>query len=225
MIHIHEVEGSNPSASTMKRRIEEIIIFSFIVVLFILSSYLAHVYSAELSSLPLLHSQAGHLVYTLIMAGAVIIAPAETLPLLPIAVSVWGANLAAILTILGWVVGSMIAFFIARKFGRKIVHRFVEKYDIDELKEALPKKNLFWAVAFARIFLPVDIISYAVALFTRMHWFVYLTATLLGTSIFAFLFAYGAKLPMYLQVVAGIIILIFIIFEYRNLRKRLKELF
>ncbi len=209
----------------MKRRIKEILIFSFVVVLFILSSCLAHIYSAELESLDLLDSQIGKFVYILIMAGAVIVAPAETLPLLPIAVSIWGANLAAILTIFGWVVGSMAAFSIARKFGRKIVHHFVEKYDIDELKEVLPKKNLFWVVAFARIFLPVDIVSYAVALFTKMHWFVYLTATLLGTSIFAFLFAYGAKLSIFLQVVAGIIILIFIIFEYRNIKKRLKTLF
>jgi hypothetical protein len=89
----------------------------------------------------------------------------------------------------------------------------------------LPKKNLFWAVAFARIFLPVDIVSYAVALFTRMHWFTYLSATVLGTAVFAFLFAYGAEMPPYLQIIAGIIIFIFIIFEYRNIKKRLKELF
>jgi uncharacterized membrane protein YdjX (TVP38/TMEM64 family) len=209
----------------MKKKAEEILMFLFIAILFVLSSYFAHTYSDELKNLQLFHGAAGQFVYVLIMAGAVIIAPAETLPLLPIAVSVWGANWAASLTIIGWVIGSMIAFFIAKKFGRKIVNHFVEKYDIDELREALPKKNLFWAVAFARIFLPVDIVSYAVALFTRMHWFTYLSATVLGTAVFAFLFAYGAEMPPYLQIIAGIIIFIFIIFEYRNIKKRLKELF
>ena len=175
-----------------KKRItnKKLILPAITIVLFVVVSYFSKKYAVFLADSEIIHSAWGELVYALVMVTAVIVAPFETLPLMPVAVTLWGANTAANLTILGWTTGSMIALFIARKLGPKFVYRFTDKYNIKEWGEAIPKKNMFWLVAFARFILPVDIISYAVGLFTKMHWASYLLATLIGVIPFAYLFAY-----------------------------------
>ncbi|MFH1427002.1 MAG: VTT domain-containing protein [Patescibacteria group bacterium] len=208
----------------MRRRKKIYFGIIIVVFLFLISSYLSHQYSQEIKNLIIIPSPASQLLYVLIMTSAVVFAPFETLPLLPIAVTLGGANEAAIYTIIGWVIGAQIAFYLGRRFGQKFVCRFVSKCDIEEYREILPKKNIFWLVVIARFVLPVDIISYTVGLFTKMNWLPYFFATLLGVIPFAFIFAHGAQLPLSLQIPVGIIVLLVIIFGYRNLRKKLKIL-
>jgi uncharacterized membrane protein YdjX (TVP38/TMEM64 family) len=210
----------------LKKRIisKKIIIPAITIILFVVVSYFSKKYAVFLADSEIIHSAWGGLVYTLAMVTAVIVAPFETLPLLPVAVTLWGANTAANLTILGWTIGSMIALFIARRLGPKFVYRYTDKYNIKEWGEAIPKKNMFWLVAFARFVLPVDIISYAVGLFTQMHWASYLLATLVGVIPFAYLFAYGSELKTGIQITIALIILVIILFKYHKIKYYFKEL-
>lgn len=206
----------------MTKKAREILIIIVIIFLFVIASYLSHKYSAYLQNLIIPQATLGIAIYILIMMTAVIAAPFETLPLLPVAVTIWGANLAAILTIIGWTIGAFIAFGLARSFGQRLVCRLASKLDIEEWRTMLPKKNIFWLIVMARIILPVDIISYAVGLFTKMHWLPYLAATLLGVIPFAFIFAYGAKLPTVWQAIFGLAILPLVIFGYRRIKFQFK---
>lgn len=206
----------------MTKRQKEILITVVTVLLFILTSYFSKKYAPELQNLGVLKSTFGVVVYILIMMLAVIIAPAETLPLMPVAVNIWGPNPTAIFSIIGWTIGSLISFGIARVFGERIVCYFAPKSDITKWKNLIPEKNAFWLVAFARIVLPVDIVSYAVGLFTNMTWPTYLLATVIGITPFAFVFSHGAKLPLFFQALAGSIILVLVIFSYKNIKKQIK---
>jgi len=203
---------------------KKIVLPAATVVLFVLVSYLSKRYSLYLADLNVIHSAWGELVYTLAVFTAVIIAPLNTLPLLPVAVMLWGANMAANLTILGWLTGSMAAFIIARRLGPKFVYRYTDKYNIKEWGEAIPKQNMFWLVAFARFVLPVDIISYAVGLFTQMRWTAYLLATLIGVVPFAYIFAYGAELRTSFQIAIAAAVLMFILFRYHKIKYYFREL-
>jgi len=53
--------------------------------------------------------------------------------------------------------------------------------------------------------IPVDILSYAVGLFTDIHAITYFWATLVGIVPFAFIFSYAGMFPWYLQISAFII--------------------
>jgi len=202
---------------------KKVIIFIIItVILFIVSSYFSQKYEADLKDLIISKGVFGEIIYVLIMMTAVIIAPFETLPLLPVAVTLWGANQAAILTIIGWTMGALIAFSLARIFGSKLVCWLADKYDVEEWGKVLPRRKTFWLIVFARFILPVDIISYAVGLFTKMHWFSYLGATLLGVTPFAFTFAHGSSLPISWQILGGVIIFILVIFSYNSVKQQFK---
>ena len=190
-----------------------------IILLFIVSSYLSKEYLSSLENVIFLKGVEGIFIFILIMMIAVIIAPFETLPLLPVAASLWGPNKAAVYAIIGWIFGSAIVFYIARIFGKKIVCKFANKIDINKWRDKLPNKNLFWLVIFARFVLPIDIISYAVGLFTKMRFGWYLLATIIGIIPFAFMFSYGATISTKWQILAGIVIIIAIFLNYKKMKK------
>ncbi|MCD4762201.1 VTT domain-containing protein [bacterium] len=190
-----------------------------LIILFVLSSYLSGKYSPALANFITENNLPGEFIYTIIMVVAVIIAPFETLPLIPLATKLWGANTAALLTILGWTIGSIIAFGLSRRYGKKFVCRIIDKCDIDSWSDKLPRRNLFWIVAFARFVLPVDIISYAVGLFTKMPWLEYLGATVIGVAFFAFIVAYGSELAVEFQAIIGLALIIIILFKYGAIRR------
>lgn len=207
----------------MKKRAGKIILILSVIIFFIIFSYYSAKYAETLKSISLIKGVFGEFIYILIMMAAVIIAPFETLPLLPVAVNIWGPNLAAIFSIIGWAIGALIAFGLARRFGQKFVCRFTAKCDIDEWQEMLPRQNVFWLIVLARIVLPVDIVSYGVGLFTKMNWALYLAATLIGIIPFAFIFAHGSTLPVSMQIIAGVIILVIIILGYKKFRQQFKR--
>lgn len=148
----------------------------------------------------------GMILYIIITIIAIVLAPVSTMPLIPVASNLWGVNLAAILSIIGWTIGALIAFLIARKYGVRIVKKIVPIEKINKFEKKIPEKNIFWTIVFLRIILPVDILSYALGLFSRIKTSTYFLATIIGLTPFAFVWAYLGKVPFYYQLFAIIII-------------------
>ncbi len=123
-----------------------------------------------------------------------VLAPGATLPLIPVAAHVWGRVPAAIVTIFGWTLGSLIAFWIARRWGYPIVRNLTSMKRLREAKPYIPK-NVFWGVVLLRLVLPMDVISYVLGLFTEMPAPRYMMATAIGVTPSAFLLAYLGKVP------------------------------
>ena len=65
---------------------------------------------------------------------------------------------------------------------------------VKRLKAYVPK-DLFWSIVVLRMFMPMDVISYVLGLFTDMSWPSYAIATALGLTPSAFLLAYLGKTP------------------------------
>jgi uncharacterized membrane protein YdjX (TVP38/TMEM64 family) len=65
---------------------------------------------------------------------------------------------------------------------------------VKRLKAYVPK-DLFWSIVVLRTFMPMDVISYVLGLFTNMTWSSYAIATALGLTPSAFLLAYLGKTP------------------------------
>ncbi|MBI2046411.1 MAG: VTT domain-containing protein [Parcubacteria group bacterium] len=184
---------------------KEIGIALLVVVLFIGASAVVQQYADFFVDIPFVLGLEGMIVYVAVTIIAVVIAPVSTLPLLPIAVGLWGSFAAALLSVFGWTIGAVAAFFIARRFGKPVIHRFVDLRNVERFEKILPEQHVFWSLVFLRMALPVDVLSYAVGLFTKIPFRIYLSSTIFGILPFAFIFSYAATLPPHYQLVAGIV--------------------
>jgi uncharacterized membrane protein YdjX (TVP38/TMEM64 family) len=149
-------------------------------------------------------------------------APGVTLPLIPIAVRVWGRVPAALATTAGWTAGSLVAFAIARRWGVPIVRKLTSFARVRAMRRFIPA-DLFWSVVLIRLVLPMDVISYVLGLFTDINWASYAGATALGLTPSAFLLAYFGKLPNGYEIIAfavGIMAVIAALLVARRRRSR-----
>lgn len=194
----------------MEEKTKSIIGILIIIIFFIFSSYI--IQNNFINARDLLENNiAGMLTYIFILVIATVIAPISALPILPLASNIWGWFLAASLSIVGWTLGAIIAFALARKYGVPLVKRFISLERIAKLENRIPKENIFWSIVFLRMSIPVDILSYILGLFSHIRFRTYFLATLIGVSPFAFIFAFLGGLPFYYQIIALFLALLFIL--------------
>ncbi|PLX20649.1 hypothetical protein C0584_05410 [Candidatus Parcubacteria bacterium] len=205
----------------MKKSIKEKILVLFVISLFILVSYFSKEAYALIDTNNIFDDSLGRFSYFFITALAVFIAPVSTLPLLPLAVVAWGPILASLYTIAGWTLGSGLVFFLTRKYGRKIVGEFSDIDRIESWSKILPQKNLFWSVVLLRFILPVDVLSYALGLFSNMSLGSYLLATIIGLTPFAIFFAYFSEIPIWLQIFSAILLLAIFLNIYKKMYNKI----
>jgi len=163
------------------------------------------------------------LLYILTTFLAIVAAPLTSIPLIPAVVQVWGIFLTSLFSIIGWTIGSLGAFWIARAFGVSIVSKVESLERIRTVVNRIPRRKMFWYMIFLRLTIPVDILSYALGLFTKVSWKMFLLTTFIGVIPITFLFSYIGLLPMKIQlplIATGIIIIIiFFLFHSRRTKK------
>jgi uncharacterized membrane protein YdjX (TVP38/TMEM64 family) len=140
------------------------------------------------------HTIQGVVVYIVLNILDAVIAPGATLPLIPIAARAWGHVAAALITTVGWTAGSLVAFYIARRWGSPIVKKLTSMERVKRLRPYVPK-HPFWSVVLLRLVIPMDGISYVLGLFTEMTWPSYAVATALGLTPSAFILSYIGTTP------------------------------
>jgi uncharacterized membrane protein YdjX (TVP38/TMEM64 family) len=182
-----------------KKILSTVLGVAVLVILFISVSVFADKYQTEMQALVKDDSALGMAAYVALTVLAVVLAPVSTLPLLPLASGMWGWFLAGILSIIGWTIGGQIAFLLARRFGKPFLRRIVSLEKLEKYEKRVPEENMFWTVLFLRMAVPVDVLSYALGLFSRMKSVPYFFATLIGVAPFAFVFAYAGTLPFLYQ--------------------------
>ncbi|HDK41846.1 MAG TPA: hypothetical protein ENG87_00590, partial [Candidatus Pacearchaeota archaeon] len=120
--------------------------------------------------------------------------------------------LTGLISIFAWSFGAWVAFVIGRKYGVQIIKKFISLKDIYRIEKKVPEESLFWTVVLLRLITPVDILSYALGIFTKMDIRTYLFATIIGITPFAFIFAYLGSVPIQYQIISflafGVLILI-----------------
>jgi len=184
---------------------KELLAAASVLVVFSGSAWLSSRYTVDLRGGLASSSITGMALYVVLTIAAVVVLPVSTLPLLPVAVNLWGSSATAGLSVAGWVVGAAIAFGLARRYGRPFVGKLVSLRRVERIENAMPKSNLFWAVVFLRIALPVDLLSYAVGLFTAMPFAPYMAATVLGVVPFAVVFSFTAAMDVGWQIAGGLL--------------------
>jgi len=136
------------------------------------------------------HRILGIAVYILFVAASVVLLPFSSLPLLPLATRIFGVWFTAILSIIGWWIGCLIAFQIAR-YGRKYLEKITSLEAVDRVERKIPKDIGFAGIVILRMILPVDVTSFALGLLKNLPFSTYAIASLIGITPFAFVWSYA----------------------------------
>lgn len=168
------------------------------------------------------------LVFIFLMFLATVIAPLLILPFVPAVAIYLGPFPTALYSIIGWTLGAVVAFLIARHLGRPVVGRLVSLEEIARYERYVPQTAQFWWLVVLRMALPVDILSYAVGLLSSMPLWQYTLATAIGVVPFSFIFSYlgVAFFGGRYEFLVGILVLGFFLFSLayyfttRNFRRK-----
>lgn len=204
-----------------------VIFVTFIIIfLFLLSSYLTKIYIVQLKNLIEKYYLLGIIIYLFWGIIDAIGVPISNIPLIPIVVSVYGFYLGVFLTSLGWLIGSLFAFKIARKYGIDIVKRFISLKKIEAFQSYLPERDFFIAAIFSRIIAPHDFVNYGYGIFTKISKKIFLSASLIGIIISALIYSYVDTLPLIYQILDIVISIIFfclVFYYYPKIKKRYSD--
>lgn len=193
-----------------KETINSIISLFIIIILFIFLSFYIQTNLSIFTRL-IGSSVLGMTIYVLLLIVESVIAPISGVPLVPLASNLWGWKIAGFLTVIGWLIGAIFCFLIARRFGVPIVKRLVPIEKLNKLEKHSNNYNLFWGIVFLRIAIPSDILSYAIGLFSNIDLKKYSVATLIGFAPLAFIVAYAGTMPIVYQIILLIIAIVLII--------------
>jgi len=180
-----------------------------VVAVLISAVWLARAHADALKAFIDQHPVKGVLVYIVLNVLDAVLAPGATLPLIPIVSRAWGHVPAALVTTIGWTAGSIIAFFVARRWGAPVVRKLTSMERVRRLRPHVP--DAFWSVVLLRLVMPMDAISYVLGLFSEMSWQTYALATALGLTPSAFILAYIGRTPAAYEIImlgvgAGVVV-------------------
>lgn len=128
--------------------------------------------------------------YAFLMCVATVVAPIALLPTVPLVAPILGPVVTGFSCWIGWTVGAVIAFLIARHGGRPFLLRVIDLASLERFESRLPHTVHGALIVALRLALPVDVLSYALGLFSNVGLFTYTIASALGIFWFSFAFAY-----------------------------------
>lgn len=178
-----------------------------LISIFILLSYLVQT-NFEFFENMIVGNSLGLIVYMLLNVIGIVVAPVTVIPLIVVVAGIWGPVVAGFSTLIAWVFGSVIAFLIARKFGVPVARRFVSLDKLYKLEDRFSILGSFWGIVFLRMVVPIEVLSYGLGLFSRIGFWKYTFASVLGLIPVSFAFAYLGMIPFVYQVILGLVILI-----------------
>ncbi|MBI2029880.1 VTT domain-containing protein [Candidatus Gottesmanbacteria bacterium] len=162
----------------------------------------------------------GIIIYFIFVVIETVVAPISSLPIIPLVAQVYGVIPTAIASWLAWIVGSIITFYLCRKYGVELVKKFVSMEEIHEFEELIiPKEHMFRNLVLLRIVAPMEILSYALGLFSRVDFKTYTITAMIGLIPAAFLLSYLGVVPLIYQllVFSALILITILLYLLRQL--------
>jgi uncharacterized membrane protein YdjX (TVP38/TMEM64 family) len=88
---------------------------------------------------------------------AALISPLTNIPLVPIAVLIWGPIPTIIYLLFGWLLGDIVAYLVGRYLGYRAVSFFVSKEKLDDWSSLVKKRATFSTALLLRVALPAEL--------------------------------------------------------------------
>ncbi len=189
---------------TFKEKLKPLLGIILIIAFFVFFSYSIKNNLGDIKSY-IDYGISGMIIYMIIVIFSIVIAPISVVPLIPFASNLWGWELTAVLSIIGWTLGAIIAFVIARVYGVALVGKLIDLRKIQKLEKLIPEENLFLTIVFLRMVTPIDGVSYFFGLFTKVSLRKFTLATIIGITPFSFIIAYLGTVPLFYQIIVFLI--------------------
>jgi uncharacterized membrane protein YdjX (TVP38/TMEM64 family) len=173
------------------------------VVIFLAASAFADLFSEDLRRV--LGPQPWMWPYIVLVIFSELVLPGSSLPLLPVFAQLRGWLPTAEATVIGWMLSAVIAFIIGRRYGLRLLRRFISEESLEQTGQAVSGDHLFRTVFFCRLVFPVGLVGYAVGVFTRMSWLQYTAASALGLVPYAYLLVHVATWPLGYRLAADVL--------------------
>ncbi|MEK7555885.1 MAG: VTT domain-containing protein [Patescibacteria group bacterium] len=133
----------------------------------------------------------GILVFILTAALAAMVSPFTNLPLIPVAVALWGTALTALLLLGGWLLGAAIAYFIGYYVGYPAVRYVISAERFDVWLREVRVHTSFFMMFLLRLALPAEL-GYAFG-FIRYPFWKYVLLTFLAELPFVIITTYASE--------------------------------
>jgi uncharacterized membrane protein YdjX (TVP38/TMEM64 family) len=179
------------------------------------------------TSLLTAHRDIAGVLYLAMMFVASVVAPIGATPLIPIVAPIIGPFATAVYSVIGWTVGAIVAFCIARYGGKPLLERFVNMERVYAYERMIPQRTQFLAIVLLRILVPVDFISYAIGLLSSVSLWQYSLATFIGVIPLSVILPYASTAALsqrysdMLLLIAGLVaVLLTSWFAYRILTRQ-----
>jgi uncharacterized membrane protein YdjX (TVP38/TMEM64 family) len=196
----------NPSFNALRRALPwaqwrpTVIAGAWVVVLFGAGMLLAHGFAAAIQSGLSDHAGLGIAVFVATSAVAVLMPLLTNLPLVPLAVLAWGPWWTALLLLAGWLIGASLSFLLGRHARSLVLRRFPMVQRHADIERLIHPQHRLASLVMLRMTFPVDVLSYALGLFSPATTLAQASAsTLLGAAPFALLFAFVPVWPLSMQ--------------------------
>jgi uncharacterized membrane protein YdjX (TVP38/TMEM64 family) len=135
---------------------------------------------------------------------AIIVAPLGFGFLIPVAAQAFGPLLAALYSIIGWTIGSVVVWYLMRRYAKVYVQDTKVVTYITQLEKTATPARWYITILLLRMVLPVDVLSYALGLGSSISFWPYLVTTVIGITPFAILSSYASVGPVGEQLLVGL---------------------
>ena len=136
------------------------------------------------------HRLLGASIFSLIMFVTTVIAPLTAMPMVPMVAPLLGPFTVGLACFIGWTFGALVSFCIGRYWGQPVVKRFINPDTLRTYEQYVRPDMSFVLIVTLRMLVPVDILSYALSIFTTVPLSTYAPATMIGILWFSFALAY-----------------------------------
>ena len=131
-------------------------------------------------------------VFVALSALSAIFSPFSSLPLVPVAIMIWGNSLTAILLLVGWAIGGTVTYFAGYYVGYPLVNRLTSFKKINHYRQKIPQNAEFWLILLFRLAMPAEIPGYVLGIM-RYDFSKYILATVLAELPFAVIASYAGN--------------------------------
>lgn len=136
------------------------------------------------------HPIAGVLTFAGLAALSAVFSAFTSVPLVPVAVAVWGKTAVVALLLWGWLLGGAFTYLIGKYAAYPLLKHFVHHERIERYRAKLPHTLGFFLVFLARLAFPAEIPGYLLGIL-RYHFGKYILATFLAELPFAIITVYA----------------------------------
>lgn len=146
-----------------------------------------------------------------------LISPFTNIPLVPIAMLIWGPLITTMLLLAGWLMGGIFSYIIGRYFGYEVISFFIPKERINEWGRVVKENMNFLTGLLVRLTFPAEL-GYAFGII-HFPFFSYLFITFLSELPFAIISVYASEAVLsgdsikFLSLIGLLFVIIFIAFR------------